>query len=509
MKEEKQTQVPCSMDFEKDILGCILVKGLDWLAMTKTLLGKIGVNAFYSLEAQAIYNACLELENHGKPIGIVTVGDFLKKKGKDKIDLPFLESLTSYSVDNEALFIQELKDIRDYAYHRKILGISAMVDGKGLVEIEKDLKAFLEERQEAVGIGKDEEPQSVAKSLKEGVPEIRYLIGEGLLPSEGYSMVAGKAKQRKTTLCLYWALCLATKTPVFIRKDGGKQYAFPIVKQAKTLYLYGEGQIGFVLGIIKHQIEGLERRLNRKITEKEKGLIELKRNKDVYLDTKEGISALRKILKTPSGRVVSKGSEQYDLVIIDPVSLFTTGDIDKSQCVLAIVNSLQRLSREFDCVFLLVHHGRKDRRDAQVGSDKMDNILGSSAWRNSYESCVFIERWSETKGALIKELTFEFRNAQSPDPMITELDPETLIPEPKSKEEALEASTIDVFRLRDLISREFDGKGFPTEIIDAVFQRYEVKQGRVRNLFAEGMMRGLFGREKGKGGRWFVIEEKG
>lgn len=497
MEEKKQTKDPFSLDYEKDILGCILVKGLDWLATAKALLGKVGVKAFYSLEAQAIYQECLELEKEGKVIGIPTVYERLKKKGKSKVDLPFLENLTSYATENEALFEQELKDIRQYALHRRVLGLSLTMDGKDFATISQELKDFIEESQAIKSIGKDERPRSLDEDLKEGIPEIRYFVGDGLLPCEGYSMVCGKAKNRKTTLVLYFALCLATKTPIFLREDRGKQYAFPTLQKGKTLYLYGEGQAGFVLGILKSQVEGLEKLLGRKITEEEKSLIKRKRNKDVFLDTEAGIVALKGLLK----------AERFDLVIIDPLTLFVSGDIDKSQSALVVIRNLEGLSQEYGCLFLLVHHGRKDRPDEKAGADKMDNILGSSVLRNNYESCIFIERRGEKTASLLKLFTFEFRNAETPLPMTVMIDPNTYIPFPKDDKEVLSISVVDVFKLRDFMVENFPEGAFPTELVDLASRHFEVGTTRIYNLLKEGQVRGELKKEKGKGGKWFVVRE--
>lgn len=497
MEKKKETKDLFSLDYEKDILGCILVNGSDWLATSKTLLGKTGVKAFYSPEAQAIYQACLDLEKKGKVIGLPTVHEVLKKKGKGKIDLPFLESLTSYATENEALFEQELRDIRQFALHRRALGLALTMDGKDYEQINEELREYLEECQEAKSKGKGKKPLSIAEVLKKGVPQIRYLVGQGLLPCEGYSMICGKSKQRKTTLALYLSLCLATQTHVFVRRDGGKQYAFPTVKKAKTLYLYGEAQIGFIMSLFNAQMKGFKAR-GRAVTEEEQRSVEIMRNEDVFLDTDEGLTALRRLLK----------AEHYDLVIIDPLTLFVTGDIDKSQSALVIIRALQSLSQEFNCLFLVVHHGRKDRPDISASGDKMDNILGSSVWRGNYESCIFIERWSETKGALIKLCTFEFRNAEIPLPMIIELDSETLLPEPKSKEEALSVAVVDVFRLRDYMNDYFKGAGYPTEITDGASRHFETSTSRIYQLLKEGEVRGVFEKEKGKGGKWRVVKEE-
>ncbi|MBA7617663.1 hypothetical protein ES703_24979 [subsurface metagenome] len=460
-------------------------------------MGKTEVKAFYSLEAQAIYQACLDLEKEGKAIGLPTVHEVLKKKGKGKVDLPFLESLTSYATENEAVFEQELKDIRQYALHRRALGMSLTMEGKDYEQINEELREYLEECQEALSQGKDERPRSLTQDLKDGIPEIRYLVGNGLLPCEGYSMVCGKAKNRKTTLVLYFALCLATKTPVLLREDRGKQYAFPTLQKGKTLYLYGEGQAGFVLKVLKCQKEGLEKLIERDITEEETDLIERKRNKDVFLDTEEGITALKRLLK----------AEHYDLVIIDPLSLFTTGDIDRSQSAVVVVRTLETLSLEFGCLFLIVHHGRKDSRekDKTENEDIMDNILGSSSLRNHYEGCIFIERRGKKTASLLKQFTFEFRNAESPLPMNVMIDPKTHIPFPKDDREILSISVVDVPKLADFLRDELGGEAYPTELVDLACKHFEVKEGRIFDVLAEGKVRGVFEKDKGRGGKWRLV----
>ncbi|GAI64151.1 unnamed protein product [marine sediment metagenome] len=502
MKKQEEAKNHYNTEYERDVLGCILAKP-ERLSTAKTVLGKAGAEAFYHLDAQEIYKACLELEAKNEVIGITTVNEVLKRKGKvvkqkkgKALDLDALEKLTTYAIESNILFEQELKKIREYALHRKVLTLFATGQKETLAEIYKDFEDLIEERQEISDRAKDEKPLSIAEIIEKGVPEIRCLVGEGLLPCEGYAMICGKAKQRKTTLALYLSLCLATKTNVFVKKDGGKEYAFPTLKKAKTLYLYGEAQVGFVMSLFTSLIKGFKAR-GREITEEELNSVKIKRNRDVVLDTEEGLTALRKLLKI----------ERWDMVIIDPLTLFMSGDIDKGQSALVVINALQKLSQEFHCLFLLVHHGRKDRAEKGESVDKMDSILGSSTLRNNYESCIFIERWSESKGDMIKQCTFEFRNAAIPDPLIIKLDPDTFLPEPKSKAEAVSLAVVDVFQLRDLINESFNGAGFPTEVVALASEYFDVSSTRIYNLLAEGKVRGLFEKEKGKGGKWVVAGE--
>jgi len=507
MEKKKEGKDLFSLDYEKDILGCILIKGSDWLATAKALLGKTEVKAFYSPEAQAIYQACLDLEKKGKVIGLPTVHEVLKKKGKGKIDLPFLESLTSYANENEALFEQELRDIRQFALHREAVGTAMMIEGKDFATILQEQKAFVEECQEALSQGKDERPRTLTQDLKDGIPAIAYLVGDGLLPKAGYVMIAGKSKNRKSTLALYFAHCLATKTNVFQGKGGDNRYAFPTIQRGKTLYLFAEGQRGFILGILKRQKEGLEREIiKRTITEEETDLIETKLNQDakVFLDTDEGVVALERLLK----------AEHYDLVIIDPLTLFVTGDIDKSQSALKIVRTLETLSHKYGCLFLVVHHGRKDRPEASKDIEVMDNILGSSIFRNNFESGLYLEKRKKGTGAedetgsLFKKITFEFRNAKTPPPLSVAIDPQSFLPFVVEEKEVMSYAGVDVYKLRDFVNDYFKGEALPNELVNAASKHFDVGTKRIYNVLKEGDLRGVFEKEKKRGGKWRVAKEE-
>lgn len=483
---------------EQSVLGNLLSENAkEVIPKIIKIFGNLHKSIFYSPKHQPIYQAIIELHNQGKPIHPKTIGPYLR--GKTKEDIPDTYLLMLLTQDLGASITEEwAKELRDLAIRREIQKTAATILNK--VEDESKTGQIIEETlEEFTNFRRTQREQIKAITAKELIetplPENQYLIGGGLIPRHGYTMLVGKAKEGKTMLALNIALCLATKTP-FLMKRGEKIGLFPVPEAKRTLFLLRENVDRTMQSFLEKQVRGMGKKLGKKI-EESLDLIKFVRPKTTYLDLKEGLSELRNLLDT----------HRPALVVIDPLSRFLTSDMNKMETAIKVVNALDSLGEEYDCAFLLLHHFRKRGKDDTELEDVFERITGSGGWRNSYVSCLALERRHKGRSSHIKKLSFEFRTHEPIDPIVVERDPETLLFEQITEEEAFEG-TSTVEGLVEII-KEFKSGVRYSLITGVASQRFGVTKARIATLLKKGIEEGLISKGKGKEGKYYTLGQTG
>lgn len=487
---------PNDPELEKEIIGCLILFPTE-LAQSKNTLGEIGNEAFYSSKLRLVYKALLKMEEQEIPIAIETVSPFIKEKFKEEIPGNFLVDLVNKAIGEELLKYQ-LKKLKELYFKRKLQSISirsfqAVNNEASVEEIKQELMDSLAE----IKITEEKRKPITAKELLEKkLPKYPYFIGKGLLPKQGYTMIVGKAKEGKTMLALYFALCLAEGCPVFMR-ESDKTGVFPVPHKAKTLFLFRENSETMLKAIITKQRKGVEMLLNRKIKDKTLSSIKLLRPRTLYLDIVKGQRELEQVIK----------NNPVDLVVIDPLSRFITKEMNRMEVVVEIANFLDNLNEKYGCAFLLLHHFRKLAAGEKEAPDPFERITGSAGWRNCLVSCIAMEKKSERKSRNIKKLSFEFRYEESLDPITIIRDSNTLIFKPITEEEVLEGAS-SVSQLVEIIQKEFKNGVRYSVISSVASERFGVTKQRIAELLKKGIEEGLIGKEKGKTGKYFVLSQK-
>ncbi len=484
---------PNNLELEKQVIGCLLLRP-EKLPLAKDVLGEIGSQVFYNSSMSLIYQALLRMEGEGVPIDIVLARSFIKEKFKEKIPSVLFADLINDIVSLTS-FEYNLKKIRALYQKRQIQEISLktlrVVDnGADVEQVKQDLIESLvkiKTREER------EKPKTLKQLLESEIPDTPYLIGDGLLPKQGYSMIIGKAKEGKTMLALSIALSLAEGIS-FLIKENTKMGLFPVPQKAKTLFLFRENAESTLKEITRKQKKGLEKLLGRKIKNESLNSIKFLRPKTVYLDTIEGERELERIVK----------DNPVDLIAIDPLSRFIAKDMNKMETVIGISNFLDDIGAKYGCAFLLLHHFRKETVGEKTQSDPFEKITGSAGWRNSFVSGVVMERKSESRSRNIKKLSFEFRNTESPEPITILRDPESLLFLPITEEEALQGSS-SVNMLLDLIKKEFKNGVRYNVIADIASKKFGVHKSRIDYLLKCAKKDGLIAKEKGKEGKYYAF----
>lgn len=485
------------LSVEQNVLGNLLSEdSKETIPKVSKIFDKLGKEVFYSPIHQAIYKAVIELYEQGQVICPETLTPRLRKISKEDIPAAYLPELLGHDVGIEAT--QNLaRHLRDLAVRRRFkniaLGVTQQTSGDE--ETERLIETTQEQLTELRKVLAQDIKVTTAKELIDTqLPENQYLIEGGLVPKQGYTMLVGKAKEGKTMLALQIALCLATATPFLMRK-GQNVGLFPVPQAKKTLFLLRENVDETIQAFLKKQIAGLKDRLGKDITQN-LNLISFARPKTTYLDVRaEGLRELRNLLDERSP----------DLVVIDPLSRFLTGDMNRMEAVIKVANTLDGLGEEFNCAFLLLHHFRKFGKEDTETEDIFERITGSSGWRNSYVSCLALERKHKRRSGNIKKLSLEFRTHPPMSPVTIERD-QSLLSEQITEEEAFEGGS-SVKALAELIRDEFR-KGVRYGVIaDLASERFGVSKRRITALLKDGIEQGLIGKEKGKEGKYYALSQ--
>lgn len=114
-----------------------------------------------------------------------------------------------------------------------------------------------------------------------------------------------------------------------------------------------------------------------------------------------------------------------DLVVIDPLTQVHLLDENNAQEMRRLTDSFDAIIDEFGCAMVVVHHARKDYGQGK-GLEQARGSIQLTAWPNTIITM-------NDKGKAGKELTFDLRDGERPDPMVIELNPKTLTFTPTGK----------------------------------------------------------------------------
>ncbi|ARJ66050.1 hypothetical protein WV31_10465 [Magnetospirillum sp. ME-1] len=183
---------------------------------------------------------------------------------------------------------------------------------------------------------------------------------EDLLPERATACMYGAPNLGKSFVAIDWALAIATGRPALAghkrtRIDVGRAKA-----PGKVVLFPAEGVFG----------------LNRRIS----GWLQHN-----GIPTQEGEEILHDRLFMPPGecrfdhpadfetlmRGIERECKDLDLLILDPLASFMSGDENATQDMQLIVNAMRRCVDRFGCSVLVVHHGGKSAYSSERGSSAL------------------------------------------------------------------------------------------------------------------------------------------
>jgi hypothetical protein len=116
-----------------------------------------------------------------------------------------------------------------------------------------------------------------------------------------------------------------------------------------------------------------------------------------------------------------------DLVIVDPLANFHTGDENVARDMSRVTTALDDIRGKGVAVALVHHHGKGSSSNKNVGH----KARGSSVLPGWYDSHMSLQ-WAEPQRTV--RVCFELRNGEAPEDMILKLNPETLLFEQQTDE---------------------------------------------------------------------------
>lgn len=188
-----------------------------------------------------------------------------------------------------------------------------------------------------------------ANEFSKEPPTISWLI-RGWLPTESLLMVHGPSGSGKTFVVLDWCLRIAAGLP---------EWAGNKVRPGPVVYLAGEGHGGLKRRIAAWKQHAGVHEVNMRIS-----------SAGCDLDTPEGYERVR--------AAINEQDEKPVLIVVDTLHRFLSGDENSPRDTKIMVDYCARLTREFHCSVILVHH-------TGVSELTQNRGRGSSAWKATLE----------------------------------------------------------------------------------------------------------------------------
>ncbi len=304
------------------------------------------------------------------------------------------------------------------------------------------------------------------------------LISGGILPKRGILLIAGDPKVGKSTLTSQMCLDLVSGNP-FLRE-------FAIEHPVKVLYIFSEGSKRGLQKLYQSQLIGV-RASGIRIDENSKRHLFIYNGIGLSLKRKEGIKRIMQLIK----------KYNIDVVVLDPISLFFDGNLNKSEIVIQLIRKIQHVAAECGTSFVIVHHYRKPR---EKGNDQpMHRVLGSSAWVASVDTFLGLENWSARRSEYKKRLHFILRHAEEREPLGLTFNSGTRLFSISEREAAVLVSDIV-----GELSQYHDGVSY-SDFTRTVSSKFGVTPQRISQLLDRAAASGLAFKAEGRNGKWFSM----
>lgn len=268
------------------------------------------------------------------------------------------------------------------------------------------------------------------------------IIEGGILQRKSIMVVGGISKQGKSIFVLNMGLSLATKKPFLLQ--------FNIPNPQRVLYVQAE---------ISER--SMQKRLI-KLAEAESISSDIL-NDNLVLINDKGIKLDRaRDLKT-IGQIVDH--YKIDVLIIDPMYKFHSGDENKASDMTRFFDGLDTLVSDFNCSIVLVHHfGKPSQDNKRHGAMQLRGSIAIFDYADSYIS---LNRKSGNEPRNYIKATFELRNDEDPNPLYLYRNPDTLWYEVLGDQSQSKVTIHDVVT----VLTDMGGQGKRQEVAERLKQR--------------------------------------
>lgn len=216
---------------------------------------------------------------------------------------------------------------------------------------------------------------------------VRWLV-DRLIPRVGCGFLAAAPKLGKTWLALDLAMAVSS----------GSRFLGRLTEIGTAVYIGGEGGASTLQRRLSWLVAGRRLQPSHFAERAFMGI-----NSRFQIDKPGGIQELRLELD----RV------EPSLIIFDPFTRFHSRRENERDSIEPVLNTLRRLSEEYQAFVLMVHHAPKPSKEQA----RYDPLRGSSAMRAWHDGLIWLEQ-----GPDFLLLQAELRDAEPPAPLEIELD---------------------------------------------------------------------------------------
>lgn len=326
---------PNNADAERAVLGALLMPGEGPGALLEVVNMGLSETHFYQRKHQLIFDAVCSLHRKGIPADLLTVTKKLEQLEhlKQAGGVPYLSEMID-AVPTAANVAYYAKMVKDVSARRSILRhlseVAKKVDDEA-VDIDEIIEDIHQTEDLLPQLNQDQRhsmPVDAETFCQMETKPIPMIVGKGLIPAFGYTMLAGYAKSGKTTLAIQLCLSIITGKP-FVNK-------FPIGRPgAETLYCYLENTDDGIRKII------MEQRAAWGAPIEDASSLHLLNAQKLRLHPKGDLRHLRNMIK----------EKQIKLCIIDPISLALQGDQNDYAVVRTLINALHDIGSDTGAAF--------------------------------------------------------------------------------------------------------------------------------------------------------------
>jgi KaiC/GvpD/RAD55 family RecA-like ATPase len=317
-------------------------------------------------------------------------------------------------------------------------------------------------------------PPTAEELLRKDISDPPMIIGRGLIPANGYSMLAAYTKVGKSTLAIQMCLSIVSGTDFL---------GFQVEDTVKILYCYLENTEASISKLIRQQTE----HWGAEVANIDQ--LHLLDARGLDLQSQSSTNKLRATIEAVGPK----------LVAIDPISMAVYRDVNHIATIREFVRVLQDLSEESGVAWLLVHHYGKPTMQKR---QPIQAMLGSSGFGNFTETFIGLERYSDHRSPDYRRVSFNLRHAATPADMCIFLNPTTRLFE--LVENPNEIPPISVDRVVDII-RDHDQPISYTLLTEMVKHNLGLHERSAKSLIAAARDCGKIVKEEGRYGKYFLF----
>lgn len=211
------------------------------------------------------------------------------------------------------------------------------------------------------------------------------IVGGGILPRQALGFLAGPPKKGKSAKAMNLGLL----------RSVGRPWLGVATTPGRTVIIQAEIPERELQGRLRMMLEDFGSPLPR-------DLLHFVTDRTIRLDRPDGLRWCRSLVE----------ELHPDLLIIDPLARFFSGEENSAREVGRLIGSLDELIQAYGVALLLIHHAAKPTAtDPREGGLR---LRGSSALFGAADSVLMLDR---AEGDLFR-LTFELRHGKEPEPML-------------------------------------------------------------------------------------------